>query len=266
MINMLGYFLGHYPQHFTLTDAQRTLILQTMLFFIWLAGGAGVFSTIESTYGTQDWDFNDALYFCQVTITTIGYGDEVPSDNVGRGLVFPYAVGGIIMLGLMISSISQYGTELSSSHVVRKHADRKRIKTVDRSMSKETEQAQRRRSSTRSGRRMSSAIAQARELSSRNQPSDTRPSIFKALGFSRTMVMSITPGATRGRKSREHVLREEKDRFDAMRAIQKSTMRFKHYTALTLSVGAFVFLWAIGAVVFWQAEKDVSGMTYFEAL
>lgn len=80
------------------------------------------------------------------------------------------------------------------------------------------------------------------------------------------MVMSITPGATRGRKSREHVLREEKDRFDAMRAIQKSTMRFKHYTALTLSVGAFVFLWAIGAVVFWQAEKDVSGMTYFEAL
>jgi len=265
MINMLGYFLGHYPQHFTLTDAQRTLILQTMLFFIWLAGGAGVFSTIERNYGTLGWDFNDALYFCQVTITTIGYGDEVPTDNVGRGLVFPYAVGGIIMLGLMISSISQYGSDLSSSHVVKKHADRERIKTVDRSISKEIEQAQRRRSSSRS-RRMSTAVSRARASASRGQPIDTRRSIFKALACTGTMVMSITPGATKGRKSREHVLREEKDRFDAMRAIQKSTLRFKHYTALTLSVGAFVFLWAIGAVVFWQVEKDVQGMTYFDAL
>jgi potassium channel subfamily K len=32
MVNMLGYFLGHYPQRFNLTDSQRTLILQTMLF------------------------------------------------------------------------------------------------------------------------------------------------------------------------------------------------------------------------------------------
>lgn len=54
MVNMLGYFLGHYPQHFTLTDHQRTLILQTMLFFIWLAGGAAVFSRVESLHGTTD--------------------------------------------------------------------------------------------------------------------------------------------------------------------------------------------------------------------
>lgn len=47
MINMLGYFLGHYPQHFDLNDEQRNLILQTMIFFIWLAGGAGVFAQLE---------------------------------------------------------------------------------------------------------------------------------------------------------------------------------------------------------------------------
>lgn len=46
MINMLGYFLGHYHQHFALTDDQRNLILQTMLFFIWLAGGGGVFARV----------------------------------------------------------------------------------------------------------------------------------------------------------------------------------------------------------------------------
>lgn len=30
MVNMLGYFLGHYPQQFELTDEQRNLILQTV--------------------------------------------------------------------------------------------------------------------------------------------------------------------------------------------------------------------------------------------
>jgi potassium channel subfamily K len=62
MVNMLGYFLGHYPQTFDLTDHQRTLILQTMLFFIWLAGGGAVFSTVESRYGTSnDWAFVDGV-------------------------------------------------------------------------------------------------------------------------------------------------------------------------------------------------------------
>lgn len=47
MVNMLGYFLGHYPQQFDLNDEQRNLILQTMIFFLWLAGGAGIFTAIE---------------------------------------------------------------------------------------------------------------------------------------------------------------------------------------------------------------------------
>ena len=61
MVNMLGYFLGHYPQHFELSDEQRNLILQTMLFFIWLAGGAGVFAKVD-----PGWQYVDALYFCDV--------------------------------------------------------------------------------------------------------------------------------------------------------------------------------------------------------
>jgi potassium channel subfamily K len=77
MVNMLGYFLGHYPQRFNLTDSQRTLILQTMLFFVWLAGGAGVFSLVESKYGENlfNWSYVNALYFCQVTVLTVGFGD-----------------------------------------------------------------------------------------------------------------------------------------------------------------------------------------------
>ena len=55
MLNMLGYFLGHYPQHFELSDDQRNLILQTMMFFCWLAGGAAVFAKVEG------WSFVDSV-------------------------------------------------------------------------------------------------------------------------------------------------------------------------------------------------------------
>lgn len=61
MVNMLGYFLGHYPQRFDLTDHQRTLILQTMIFFIWLAGGAAVFARVETDLGEEGWAFVDAV-------------------------------------------------------------------------------------------------------------------------------------------------------------------------------------------------------------
>ena len=55
MVNFIGYIRGHYPQHFDLTEDQRTLIVQTILFFIWLAGGAGVYARLEG------WHFIDAV-------------------------------------------------------------------------------------------------------------------------------------------------------------------------------------------------------------
>ena len=90
--NMIGFFLGHYPERFELTDHQRTLILQTMLFFIWLAGGAAVFSHLEGLKNPDDrqaWAFVDALYFCDVTILTIGFGDLYPADNFRAGSCAP---------------------------------------------------------------------------------------------------------------------------------------------------------------------------------
>jgi potassium channel subfamily K, other eukaryote len=55
LLNLLGYIRGHYPQMFELTEDQRTLIVQTMMFFIWLAGGAGVYSRLEG------WHFVDSV-------------------------------------------------------------------------------------------------------------------------------------------------------------------------------------------------------------
>ena len=55
MVNLVGYVRGHYPQYFGLTEDQRTLIVQTMFYFIWLGGGAGVYARIEG------WQYNDAV-------------------------------------------------------------------------------------------------------------------------------------------------------------------------------------------------------------
>jgi potassium channel subfamily K len=73
---------------------------------------------------------------------------------------------------------------------------------------------------------------------------------------------TISALATR-RRPKLLVMREEKDRFDAMRAIQYETMRFRRWNDLLVSVIVFAIVWTIGAVVFWCLEDD---LTYFEGL
>ncbi|OCL04385.1 voltage-gated potassium channel, partial [Glonium stellatum] len=256
MINMLGYFLGHYPDTFTLTDAQRTLILQTMLFFIWLAGGAAVFSRIETDHGQSGWAFVDALYFCDVTILTVGFGDLYPTNDLGRGLVFPFSVGGIIMLGLVISSLHKFMAQLGEENIVQKHAERIRSRTIDRTVRNSVEL--RRKQSNR----FLSRISISRPIGAPMQP---HPIPTHSLTHRLRQAASLNP-ATRTRKPKLIVLREERDRFNAMRKIQHSTTQFKRWWALTLSLTSFSLLWCLGAIVFWRAEKGPQDMTYFQAL
>ncbi|KAJ9605480.1 Potassium channel [Cladophialophora chaetospira] len=310
MVNMFGYFLGHYPQHFTLSDEQRNLILQTMMFFIWLGGGAGVFSRIEG------WTYPDAVYFCDVTILTIGFGDFYPTDDVGRGLVFPYSVGGTIILGLMVSSIHKFAGELSKANVLRKHVEQKRVNTLSRVVTEdvedkrrdelekevELEEKQGRRPTISSPlpspniqRDLDEAALRARTISRPDRPqgrqvefedtsaeelkkvdedeSEPHPNQFLRSAFRRgpihTTMRIIIPALKKTLSKTEKkalVMKEEKDRFDAMRDIQLNAKKFKKWYALCLSVTAFGLLWCIGAVVFWQVEQDTQGLSYFQAL
>lgn len=239
MINMLGYFLGHYPQHFELTDEQRNLILQTMLFFIWLAGGAGVFVKVS---GSQ---YVDMLYFCDVTILTVGFGDFHPINDSGRGLVFPYSVGGIIILGLMVSSIRKFAQEISHVNIVKSHIEKRRVQTIGRSVTTSIELEERR------GRGRHHNQTQHRPTIS--APFDLKP---RAVTFDEEKakqpdqpnvhIKGSRPAAVYSglkalkrvgsRKPKLLLLREEKDRFTAMREIQRSTTTFKRYSALAMSV------------------------------
>ncbi|GME42458.1 hypothetical protein GTA08_BOTSDO10311 [Neofusicoccum parvum] len=251
-----------------------------MMFFVWLAGGGGVFSRIETDHGQDDWTFANALYFCDVTILTVGFGDLVPSNDISRGLVFPYSVGGIIMLGLVVSSIYKFSTDLGQEKVVRKHINKIRSRTLNRTVSSSFELRQRvsekrlkHSPNTRPPR--ISAPFNAVDLSAATRIREPRAGGTGNAGQrkrkKKTMSMPkhLNPAAAvrrHGKKPRLLLLREGRDRFEAMRAIQHSTARFKRWYGLTLSVIAFGILWCVGAVVFWQAERKAQGLTYFQAL
>lgn len=240
MINMLGYFLGHYPQHFELTDEQRNLILQTIMFFIWLAGGAGVFAKVS---GSQ---YVDMLYFCDVTILTVGFGDFHPINDAGRGLVFPYSVGGIIILGLMVGSIRKFAQEISHDNIVKSHVEKRRIRTIGRSVTTSIELEQRRQQerhhphhehrpavSAPFNLRARAVAFEEEEAHQLDRPTITHPKKSKT----QTIYSSVKALKRVGsRQPRLLLLREEKDRFTAMREIQKGTATFKRYSALGMSI------------------------------
>ncbi|KAI6088671.1 voltage-gated potassium channel [Hypoxylon rubiginosum] len=94
-----GALAGHYDKDFELTMSQRTLMLQTIIFLAYLLLGALVFSVIEG------WNYLDAVYWADVTLFTVGFGDFSPQTRLGRGLLVPYALIGVISLGLVIGSI-----------------------------------------------------------------------------------------------------------------------------------------------------------------
>lgn len=233
MVNMLGYFLGHYPQHFELTDEQRNLILQTMVFFIWLAGGAGVFAKVSG------WQFVDALYFCEVTILTVGFGDFSPVNDLARGLLFPYSVVGIIILGLIVGSITQFARDLGHDKIVKSHVEKRRQRTIERSITTfvgVNEHGSKTGSSDPNGQERTSAPLNS--SSSRRDVGGGETEDHNNHGRirrSKTMQVFKRVGS---KKPKLLVLREERDRFNAMRRIQRNTKTFKAYTALAMSITA----------------------------
>jgi potassium channel subfamily K len=100
MFTIYGALKGHYSKEFKLTLPQRTLMLQTICLLGYLLLGALVYSKIEG------WKFLDAVYWADFTLLTIGIGDYfTPKTHLGRSLLFPFAIGGIVYLGLVVGSI-----------------------------------------------------------------------------------------------------------------------------------------------------------------
>ncbi|KAI0482252.1 hypothetical protein GGR56DRAFT_663257 [Xylariaceae sp. FL0804] len=281
--NLTGYLLGHYPQNFVLDDDQRTLILQTMMFFIWLAGGAAIFSTLEG------WSFADSLYYCDVSVLTIGYGDLAPATTAGRGFFFAYELIGITQLGLVISRISRYMSNISADKVIKKHQHRARENTLGRTVTDENELRERlglpQKPATSVGQRLArrdtlSEIGRFQVVGNtvtfrthvntasgdhsreKGQDSSARPAPERSLSLS---IGQVAKKIRRDQGQRLLILKGERDRFNAMREIQDDTRRFKRYYTLAAALLTFSTLWCLGALVFLYAEDRTQDMNYFDS-
>lgn len=238
-----------------------------------------------------------------MTLLTIGFGDFVATDDLGRGLVFPYTVGGTIILGLMVSSIHKFAQELSKEKVVKKHVETRRVNTLRRAVTLENTTASSPLGGTAGA---SSAISRPLEADQiqndlneaakldkvrdrtigfetpskaaydQSEPSPSQFN-FKHDTDSRSLFRTITlervvslrhriPALIPSRNQKAILMRNEKDRFDRMRKIQFSAKRFKKWYALAMSIVSFGLLWCVGAVVFWIAEHETQDLSYFQAL
>lgn len=119
-VTVYGAFKGHYPQEFKLTMSQRTLMLQTISFMFYMIAGAAVYSKVEG------WKFLDSVYFTNYTLLTVGIGNYAPSTHLGKSLLFPYAIGGIVTLGLVVGSIRSLVLERGKKKLGSRMIEKKR--------------------------------------------------------------------------------------------------------------------------------------------
>lgn len=126
VVTVYGAYAGHYPKEFKLTMSQRTLMLQTISYLTYLLCGATVYCNIEQ------WMFVDTVYWANYTLLTIGTGDYHPLTHLGRGLLFPYAIGGIIMLGLVIGSIRSLVLDRGKKKLGARMMEKKRQRVLEK--------------------------------------------------------------------------------------------------------------------------------------
>ncbi|KAE9965940.1 hypothetical protein BLS_007296 [Venturia inaequalis] len=72
---------GREEHRIQLAKGHHRLMVLTVLFINYILSGAAIFSHIEG------WKFLDAVYWADVTVLTIGYGDFYPKTHLGRSLI-----------------------------------------------------------------------------------------------------------------------------------------------------------------------------------
>lgn len=113
-----------YPPSFrVLTVPQRTLMLQTTSLMFYLGLGALIFSKLER------WEYVDTIYWADYTLLTVGLGSDYPLQHTtSKIILIPYAVGGIIVLGLVVSSVRGMVLERGKIKINRRAIQKQRNK------------------------------------------------------------------------------------------------------------------------------------------
>lgn len=97
--------------------AHSALITACVTWLLFLFIGAAIFQETEKlddaeklaagTTTATEWSYRNALWFCWVTLTTIGYGDFFPTTNAGKVLLPIYAIFALGVVGVVIGEIGE---------------------------------------------------------------------------------------------------------------------------------------------------------------
>jgi hypothetical protein len=77
----------------------------------------------------EGWRWFDSLYFCVITLATVGYGDFSPKTDLGKGFTMVYVILGISLLLSFVNAIAARAQQPTRK---RRHLDQQRVDSDER--------------------------------------------------------------------------------------------------------------------------------------
>ena len=145
----------------------------------------------------------------------------------------------------MVSSIRGFAQELGSTHVVKSHVEKQRTHTLRRTVTSELEyETLKAHALNQLRHKKLTPLPELFDTTNNTDNIDVEKAIAPAPHESHQRDSKAGPVTAslrmlkrvRSREPKILLMRQEKDRFDAMRKIQYNTHKFKRYSALTMSV------------------------------
>lgn len=83
-----------------MSGTRRQMIVLWCLLMLFMFGGAFVYTQLET------WSYRESLYFCFVTLSTVGFGDYLPSSAVSKVFTIFYMLFGLGVCMLIIAVLT----------------------------------------------------------------------------------------------------------------------------------------------------------------